>query len=144
LVLLDLDRNEETTMSPPRPVGWLRALVFAPDGREVVIAGVDHDFRETLYRVRLAAGDWERLGGTSDAGLPLLWSGEGWIYFQRGREIRRLRPNGEASSMYARLPKDCLGSPLSLDEGARRAVCISGENSTDIWVATDFDPEVRR
>jgi Tol biopolymer transport system component len=140
---LDLDKNEEVAVSPPVPVGWLRAPVFAPDGRELVIGGVDHDRREALYRVTLGTGNWQRLGGASEVGTPLLWSADGWIYFEHGREIRRLKSDG-TSTVYATLPRDCFGpSGISLDESALHAVCNSGENSTDIWVATDFDPEVR-
>jgi hypothetical protein len=44
--------------------------------------------------------------------------------------------------LYARLPHECSWWELpSLDDLASRLVCTVVESESDIWVATDFDPE---
>jgi hypothetical protein len=143
--MLDVETDRETILGPPTPGGWLRGPVFSPDGRALVISSGDHDIRLTLWHVELQTGVWRRVQGAEGAGFPILWSQDGWIYSAGDQEIRRLRPQRGKWSVYATLPKACsLGTSLpSMDDSARRLVCTVVESKPDIWVATDFDPEVR-
>jgi Tol biopolymer transport system component len=145
-VILDVETDKEAILVPPKPIGWLRGPAFSPDGRELVIASIDHNLRATHWRVELESGVWTRIESADGAGYPILWSREGWIYTASSQEIRRVRPQGKESARYARLPKACFlwTSLPSIDDSARRLVCTVVEYKPDIWVATDFDPEVRQ
>jgi hypothetical protein len=141
-----VEHDREGVFSPPRPIGWLHSPAFSPDGREVVVQVFDGLFRESLWRVSVATGEWSALTGVGWRGAPLLWSRQGWVYLLRGlNEIWRARLDNQHAELYARLPKGCVAGPeqTSLDESATRVVCTVRESKPDIWVATDFDPEVR-
>lgn len=143
-VVLDVEQNHESVLAAPDSVGWLYAPVFSPDGRYVVILGTRANFLSSLWRVTLADGRWTRLDD-AEAGLktPLLWADDGWIYYTGRGGVRRMRPSAGDTEPYAALPIACDKTQLSMARDARRLVCTVVETKPDIWLATDFDPEVR-
>jgi Tol biopolymer transport system component len=143
-MVLDVEHNRETVFTPPDSIGWLYSPLFSPAGRDLVIMGVRNNLQASLWRVALPEGKWTRLGNP-ETGFkrPLLWADDGWIYYAVRGEIRRLRADGGPNQPYARLPVPCNQFQLSLARDARRLVCTVTESRPDIWVATDFDPEVR-
>ena len=89
-------------------------------------------------------GSWTRLGDPEPGGKrPLLWADDGWIYYTGRGGIRRVRANTGQTEPYAVLPIACDQFQLSMSRDARRLVCTVIESKPDIWIATDFDPEVR-
>ena len=54
-----------------------------------------------------------------------------------------MRANTGRTEPYATLPIACNETQLSMARDARRLVCTVTESRPDIWIATDFDPEVR-
>ena len=138
-LLLDVGTGRETSLSPPASLGALHSPQFSPDGREILLTASDGS-SGILWRLELGTGRWSRLD-VAEGGLPLLWSPEGWIYLMRGTELWRVRP-GDPAQLYARLPRGCpWWDQPSLDDRASRLVCTVVESESDIWVATDFDPE---
>jgi eukaryotic-like serine/threonine-protein kinase len=138
-VLLDVDTGRETTLSPPIAMGTLHSPHFSPDGREILLTASDGTSR-IYWRLELGTGRWQQLSIEGD-GLPLLWSPDGWIYLLRGMELWRMRSGGSAQ-LVAKLPHECVWwDQPSLDDRASRLVCTVVENESDIWVATDFDPD---
>jgi serine/threonine-protein kinase len=138
-VLLDVGTGQETALSPPATLGALHSPHFSPDGREVLLAASDGSSR-IFWRLELGTNRWTRIE-IADGGLPVLWSAEGWVYLLRETELWRMRP-GERPQLYARLPRRCSWwEQPSLDDRATRLVCTVVESESDIWVATDFDPE---
>ncbi|MGZ5384243.1 MAG: protein kinase domain-containing protein [Acidimicrobiia bacterium] len=143
-LLVDLASNRETVLVPPDSAGWLYAPLFSPNGAELVVVRSDGKVRGTLWRVELAKGQWTQFKGMAGFVRPVLWSEDGWIYVLSGRDIRRLRPDGGAAEYYATLPIECGFSDLpSMSRDARRLVCTVVQTNPDIWMATNFDPEVR-
>jgi eukaryotic-like serine/threonine-protein kinase len=143
-VVLDVEHNRESILSAPDSIGWLHAPVFSPDGRELVVMGAGDNFWSSLWRVALPERRWSRLGN-SEPGIkrPLLWADDGWVYYASSRGIRRVRPDSGQTEAYATLPIACDQTQLSMARDARRLVCTVIESRPDIWIATDFDPEVR-
>lgn len=143
-IVLDVEHNHEEVLTAPDSVGWLYSPVFSPDGRELVIMGTRANFLSRLWRLALPDSSWTRLGDP-EPGIkrPLLWSDDGWIYYTGRGGIRRVRPNTGQSEPYAALPIACDQTQLSIARDARRLVCTVVEFKPDIWLATDFDPEVR-
>ena len=143
-IVLDVEQNHESVLFAPDSVGWLYSPLFSPNGRDLVIMGTRANFLSSLWRVALPNGSWTRLGDP-EPGLkrPLLWADDGWIYYAGRGGIRRVRPNTGQSEPYATLPIACDQFQLSISRDARRLVCTVTESKPDIWIATDFDPEVR-
>ncbi|MFL5494439.1 MAG: TolB family protein, partial [Gemmatimonadales bacterium] len=143
-IVLNFEQNHESVLTPPDSVGWLYAPLFSPDGHDLVITGVRDNLSARLWQVALADGRWTPLGG-SEAGFarPLVWADDGWIYYVVEREIRRMRANGGQAVSYATLPIACDWTQLSMARDARHLVCTVTESRPDIWIATDFDPDVR-
>ena len=106
--------------------------------------GARVNFPRSLWRVALPDGRWRRLGDPEPGfKRPLLLADDGWIYYAGQGGIRRVRANGGQTEPYATLPIACNQTQLSMVRDARRLVCTMTESRPDIWVATDFDPEVR-
>jgi Tol biopolymer transport system component len=145
--MVHLADNREIPLVPPDSAGWLYSPQFSPNGQELVVLRVDGEARGSLWRVNLMNGSWTQLvGPREDFGLlqPLFWSEDGWIYARRGREIRRFRPAGGAGELYATIPVDGRGLETpSMSRDRRHFVCTVIESSPDIWMADNFDPEVR-
>jgi serine/threonine-protein kinase len=138
-VLLDVDSGREISLSPPESRGALHGPQFSPDGRQILLSASDGTSR-TSWLFELTTGRWKRLDIVEGA-APLLWGPDGWIYLIGGAELWRLRPGGPAQ-LYARLPHACSWfEEASLDDRAARLVCTIVETESDIWLATDFDPE---
>jgi len=139
-VLLDLETGHEISLTPPRSLGALHSPHFSPDGRDILLTDSD-GFSRIYWRLELGSGRWEQLA-IPGGGLPLLWSPDGWIYLMRGVELWRLRL-GAPAHLVARLPRECYTwDQPSLDDRATRLVCTVLESESDIWVATNFDPEL--
>jgi WD40 repeat protein len=147
--LLDLTTDRESPFVLPDSVGWLTSARFSPDERDLVTTSYAHA-RTQLWRVALKDGRWTRLGKPSPPGWGLrvlLWADDGWIYLGRSGEIRRMRADGSASEIYAKLPAAADGSAweqCQLAHDARRLVCTGIRFASDIWSATDFDPEMHK
>jgi Tol biopolymer transport system component len=107
LVMLDLETGQETSFSPPAAQGMLHNQVFSPDGRAVILRA-SNGYSHGYWLVDVATGRWRPLIGNSWQGFPLLWATDGYVYLMRGREIWRIRPNGQAAELYVSLPQECL------------------------------------
>jgi Tol biopolymer transport system component len=142
-MVLDIARSHESVLTAPDSLRWLYAPLFSPDGRSLVVMAAQQGFSTSLWRVTLSDGRWARLNGPEE-GLktPLLWADDGWIYYAAHGAIRRLREAGRTEP-YVALPLPCDQTQLSMSRNARRLVCTVTESRPDIWIATDFDPEVR-
>jgi Tol biopolymer transport system component len=150
-VVLDLGSGRESSLAPPRPLGWLNGPVFSPGGRQLVVAGSTPDLFSSLWRVDLATGNWRQLETPTGLVRPLLWSEDGWIYFVRAAtrlsfvsaipaQIWRMRAEGGVSQPWATTPNGCRSWEVSMARNARRLTCPVRQFSSDIWITTDFDP----
>jgi Tol biopolymer transport system component len=151
LVVFDLGSGRESSLVPSRPLGWLNNPVFSPGGRELVLAGSTPDLFNSLWRVTPATGTWAQLKTPGGFVRPLLWADDGWIYFVHTptmwsfipAQIWRMRADGGVPQLWATAPKGCRPWDLSMARNAKRLACSVLEFSSDVWIATDFDPEVR-
>jgi Tol biopolymer transport system component len=151
LVVLDLGSGLESSLAPPRPLGWLNNPIFSPGGRELVVAGSTPDLFNSLWRVTPATGTWTQLKTPAGFVRPLLWADDGWIYFVHTptmwsfvpAQIWRMRADGGVPQLWATAPKGCRPWDLSMARNAKRLACSVLEFSSDVWITTDFDPELR-
>jgi eukaryotic-like serine/threonine-protein kinase len=151
LVVLDLGSGRESSLAPSRPLGWLNNPVFSPGGRELVVAGSTPDLFNSLWRVTPATGTWTQLKTPAGFVRPLLWADDGWIYFVHTptmwsfvpAQIWRMRADGGVPQLWATAPKGCRPWDLSMARNAKRLACSVLQFSSDVWITTDFDPELR-
>ena len=129
-------------------------VAVSPDGMELAVsAGAGQ------YRVSLRDQSWIRLPRPSglSGGLQLLWSDDGFIYFNHeygrnaaGRSERVQQPqvwripvSGGTPELYLETGLDCPYHSISMARDAKRVVCIVETTDFDIWIAQNFDRDVR-
>jgi dipeptidyl aminopeptidase/acylaminoacyl peptidase len=145
--ILDLETGTETRLVANDSVGWMFYPVYAPDGDHVVVQW-HRPPSSGLWSISLKDGAQREL--TSGNEIPLLWTGNGTIYFARfsgglagGGTIARMRAAGGRPSTVAAMPVSCTRGELSITPDARMAVCTVTTQASDVWIVENFDPKSR-
>jgi dipeptidyl aminopeptidase/acylaminoacyl peptidase len=154
-VLVDLNRQTEQEIVIPDSIGTgYVAVIPSPDGQGVVASTIDRqtDWGE-LWGTSLADGQWRKLPGPFGESWPIAFHRDGWIYLQNERgvltddgavrsEIWRVRPPDGRPEFVAPVPDGCTWIDLAAD--GRRGTCPSLRSRGDLFLASNFDPELHR
>ena len=152
--VLDLQNDDVSVLFPIPDSLSVHFVAVSPDGMDLAVSS-------TPYRVSLTDQTWTPLprpAGLVSVGLQLLWSDDGFIYFNHergpnaaGRSVRAQQPrvwripaSGGPPELYLETGLDCPYSSISMARDVKRFVCTVEERDADIWIAENFDPEVRR
>ena len=151
IVLVDLDRQSETTWRIPDSLGTgYTGVVPSPDGGAVVTGTlIRHTDWGRLWHAVSSGERWTHLPEPFGESIPLAWRRDGWIYFQNTRalmtdygapqsELWRVRGLDREPELVSVIPEGCADVDLSAD--ATRMVCINSRLESDVHVATGFDP----
>jgi eukaryotic-like serine/threonine-protein kinase len=153
VALVDVAQGIEASIVVPDSVGSTYAeAVPAPDGRRVAVSTLRRmtDWGEVWIGAVDGSG-WTRARTPFGENHPVAWTADGWIYYVNHRammgdhgslrtELWRARgPTGEPELVIP-LPDGCGETDVSAD--GRRLVCMYFRTDSDVYVATDFDPEL--
>jgi tRNA A-37 threonylcarbamoyl transferase component Bud32/dipeptidyl aminopeptidase/acylaminoacyl peptidase len=155
-VLVDVDRQSEDLVRVPDSLGTGYVNVLpSPDGAELVLSTlVRHTDWGEIRLYNRSSRSWHRLQGPFGESAPVKWGSDGWIYLvnHRGlttdynvsrKELWRLRGPGGKPQLYAALPIGC-SSRVDLSVDATRAVCVSERTQSDVYLVSNFDPDLPR
>jgi Tol biopolymer transport system component len=151
--LVDLGRGTEQDLAIPDSVGGgYGEIVPSPDGRSLLASTLRRwtDWGETWTATSDGTG-WHRARTPFGENHPLSWAADGWIYLQNHRallgdygtgrvELWRTREPKGTAELVAPLPDGCMEADIAAD--GRRVVCVSRRVESDVYLGTDFDPEV--
>jgi serine/threonine-protein kinase len=151
VVVVDLDRQTETTLRIPDSLGTgYTAVVLSPDGSEAVVSTL---FRHTdwgrLWRGADGGKRWTHLPEPFGESVPLAWRRDGWIQFQNTRaqmtdygawrwELWRVRGIQGTPQLYAAVPEGC--DQVDVTPDGTRMVCLNVRVESDVHLAIGFDP----
>ena len=153
VALVDVTQGREASVTVPDSIGSSYAeAVPAPDGRRVAVSTLRRmtDWGEVWIGGADGSG-WTRARTPFGENHPVAWAADGWIYYVNHRAItgdhgsvrtelwRARGPTGEPELVIP-LPDGCGQADVSAD--GRRVACMYSRTDSDVYVATDFDPEV--
>jgi Tol biopolymer transport system component len=153
-VLVDIAHQAEDVLRIPDSIGTgYDGVLPSPDGRELILSTLVRttDWGELWLASRTGAV-WRRLRGPFGESFPVAWRSDGWIYLRNLRALqtdygtwraelwRKRGPNG-TPELYAPLPMGCRSTVLAAD--ATRAVCRSVRIESDVFLTSNFDPDLR-
>lgn len=145
--LLDPRTGAERPLVPNEEVGWMYEPRYSPDGTRVMVHW-KRDETEGLWIISLEDGK-QRLIDKGNL-WPAGWSRDGeWVYAETSEgfdqpHMIRYPIGGGAREVVT--PLACgNGGILSvgMTPDAKAFLCLGGESSSDLWIAEDFDSEVR-
>jgi eukaryotic-like serine/threonine-protein kinase len=153
LALIDLARGTERDLAIADSIGaGYGEVVPAPDGRTLVASTLRRwtDWGE-VWTSAADAGTWRRARAPFGENYPLAWAADGWIYLENHRamstdhgavrvELWRTRGPDGVPELVAPLPEGCMQADVAAD--GRRVVCVSLRTESDLYLGTDFDPDV--
>jgi Tol biopolymer transport system component/predicted Ser/Thr protein kinase len=151
--VIDLATGKETDLVPNDSVGLIDDAVVSPDGKKAAL----------YWNRKDASGQWsgsiwiisfedqsQRLLIKDDGsvGEPLCWSRDSKSLYYGGRndqwEISKvfvIAAAGGTPRLHAELPFKA--KDLQMTPDGKRIVCRVSEAESDIWLAENFDPDVR-
>jgi Tol biopolymer transport system component/predicted Ser/Thr protein kinase len=153
--VIDLASGKETDLVANESVGWISAPVVSPDGKKVAVywnrSGAPGQWSPGVWIISLEDQS-QRLLVKEDpktSNIPLCWSADGksLYYGQRDDEKREMHKvfivaaASGAPRLYAELPLKT--TDLQMTPDGKRFVCRVSEVESDIWLAENFDPDVR-
>jgi hypothetical protein len=155
-ILVDVERQSEDVVRVPDSLGTGYVNVIpSPDGGELVLSTlVRHTDWGELRLFNRGSRIWRRLQGPFGESTPVKWGRDGWLYLVNHRalatdydvtrkELWRLRGPGGKPQLYAQLPMGCTAR-VDLSAGANRAVCVSQRTQADVYLVSNFDPNIPR
>jgi Tol biopolymer transport system component len=154
IAVVDVSRQLERIVQIPDSVGTgYEGVVASPDGSALVVSTVVRpaDWGE-LWWVSFQEGQWHKVRGPFGESWPVSWRPDGWLYVANNHafltdygpmrfEVWRMRGPEGTPEPFATLPDGCLGPDLSAD--GSRIVCVSTRTESDLYISTDFDPDLR-
>ena len=95
---------------------------------------------------------WQIVRGPFGESNPIAWTTDGWTYLVNHRvlqtdygpvrhELWRTRESPALPELVVPLPEGCEETDVSAD--ASRIACVNRHDDSDIYVATDFDQDLR-
>jgi hypothetical protein len=151
--LVDLGRGTEQDLAIPDSAGGgYGEIVPSPDGHAVLASTLRRwtDWGETWAASSDGTG-WHRARTPFGENHPVSWAADGWIYLQNHRalmgdygtgrvELWRTREPDGTAELVAPLPDGCMEADIAAD--GHRVVCVSHRVESNVYVGTDFDPEI--
>jgi Tol biopolymer transport system component len=149
IVLLNLQRRNESVIRLPENVGTGQFLVSSPNGTQLVASTrVGPDDQPALWLVFGNGRRWRRIPGPFGEAYPIAWHRNGWIYLVRNRamatdhgaahvELWRMRGPTGRPEFFAALPEGC-GLSVSISTDASRGVCNYVHVESDLYVSSSF------
>lgn len=147
LLALDLATGAESEFTRPGFFG-LANPVFSPDGSSFVALGVGDvgERRFGLWVIPMEGDAAVRL--VEGAALPLVWSGDGWVYFIRdlfgsgdGKRIERVPASGGSAELHMALPSTCELGGISISLDGSKVICTVIDVESDVWLVDFFQPD---
>lgn len=148
--VIDLRTGKETDLVSNDSVGWMFAPVFSPDGTKVAVTWNRKDGRG-LWVISLKDKSQTFVVKNKDwSAWPISWSADGRsIYYMerhgkdKSSKIWSVPASGGSPRLYAELPFKARFVGLTMTIDGKRLVCQVYEEESDIWLAENFDPDVK-
>jgi eukaryotic-like serine/threonine-protein kinase len=152
--VIDIDRQTERVLAVADSIGTAYGeVVPAPDGRAVIASTLRRwsDWGE-LWTSATDTVRWQSVRGPFGESNPIAWTVDGWTYLVNHRvlqtdygalryELWRTRQSPASPELVVPLPEGCVQADVSAD--ASRIACVNLHDDSDIYVATDFDQDLR-
>jgi Tol biopolymer transport system component len=151
--VIDLATGKETDLVANESVGWISDPVVSPDGKKIAVSWNRRDAsgqRSPGIWIISLEDQSQRLLVKEDPNadnVPLCWSADGKSLYYGQREKGEMHkvfvvaPAGGAPRLYAELPLKA--TDLQMTPDGKRIVCRVSEVESDIWLAENFDPDVK-
>jgi Tol biopolymer transport system component len=128
------------------------SIILGPTGR-IAVASTLHRWSDwgEMWTTPVDSARWTPMSGPFGESDPVTWSRDGWIYMVNHRvfvtdygpvrrELWRARGIHASAELVVALPEGCEQTGVSANGG--RVVCLMRHDESDIYLATDFDPEL--
>jgi Tol biopolymer transport system component len=151
--VIDLATGKETDLVPNESVGLIDAAVVSPDGKKVAVywsrSGASGQPDSGIWIISFEDQS-QRLLIKDDGtvGDPLCWSPDGRSLYYGGRndqwgisKVFVIAAAGGTPRLHAELPFKA--KDLQMTPDGKRIVCRVSEAESDIWLAENFDPDVK-
>jgi serine/threonine-protein kinase len=151
--VVDVGRQTERVLALTDSTGSAYgAIILDPAGR-IAVASTLHRWSDwgEMWTTPVDSAQWTRMDGPFGESDPVAWTPDGWIYMVNHRvfvtdygalrrELWRAHGVRAPAELVIVLPEGCEETDVSAD--ASRIVCLMRRDESDIYLATDFDPEL--
>jgi serine/threonine-protein kinase len=155
MALVNIERQSERDILIPDSVGTgYQSVVPSPDAGTLVVSTLFRpaDWGE-LWWVSAQGNKWRKVRGPFGESWPIAWQRDGWLYLANHRalssdyfgtvfELWRMRGPEGTPEFVAPVPDGC--NPPALSADGNRLVCVSERTESDLYLSTDFDPELQQ
>jgi serine/threonine-protein kinase len=154
VAMVDVRGQTESVIRIPDSVGTAYGQVVpSPDGQAIVGSTLHRwsDWGED-WTGSVGGTGWRRVRGPFGESNIVEWHADGWLYLLNHRvlstdygplrlELWRVKGTEGIPELVVQLPEGCEQTDVSAD--ATHVVCVTRRTESDIYVATDFDPNLR-
>jgi serine/threonine-protein kinase len=152
--VVDIERQAERVLRLSDSTGSAYGEITLDPAGRTAIASTLHRWSDwgELWTTPVDGVSWAGVRGPFGESNPIAWSEDGWIYLVNHRvfvtdhgplryELWRARGTRAPPEFVTLLPEGCEETDVSAN--ASRVVCVSRRDDSDVYFATDFDPELR-
>jgi serine/threonine protein kinase/Tol biopolymer transport system component len=150
--MLDPESRRERLLVPNDSVGWMFSPRYSHDGKRLAVSWNQYDWR-TEIRKRgvwlISLQDSSQVWISEGSYSPIAWSlDDEWIFAINGDKtpyvIGKIPVGGGEAVDLATLPFNDLDFfSLTMTSDGKRIICPVNERQADVWLMTNFDPEVK-